>query len=145
MYVKMDNLDIYNNSAIILEKKTPKKIISWITILFLVTFIFISFSIIPFNIYKPFIGYVDILNNSSYLIFDINYSDFPIDKNNELYIKNKKYNYKIVELKENKLILKIKLDDNLKIQNNIITVNILKNRTTLFKIIKNKIKKGFGV
>ena len=37
------------------------------------------------------------------------------------------------------------LDNDLKIQNNIITVNILKNRTTLFKIIKNKIKKGFDV
>lgn len=143
MYVKMDNLDIYNNSAIILDKKTPKNIISWITILIILTLLFLIISLIPFNIYKPMIGYVDIINNSSYLVLDINNSDFPIYKNTELYIKTKKYNYKIVKLEENKLVLNVELDNNLKIQNNIITVNILKNRTTLFKTIKDKIKKGF--
>ena len=144
MYIE-DKLDIYNDSAIILEKKTPKKIISWITILIILTILFVVFSFIPFNIYKPLYGYVDITNNSSYLILDVNNSDFPVNKNNELYIKNKKYNYKIVKIEEDKLILSVNLDNNLKIQNNIITVNILKNRTTLFKIIKSKIKKGFGV
>ena len=144
MYIE-DNLDIYNDSAIILEKKTPKKIISWITILIMFTILFIVFSFIPFNIYKPLFGYVDLTNNSSYLILDINKSDFPVNKNNELYIKNKKYNYKIVRIEEDKLVLNLNLDDNLKIQNNIITANLLKNRTTLFNIIKNKIKKGFGV
>ena len=47
----MDKLDIYNNSAIILDKKTPKKIISWITILIILTIMFVVFSLIPFNIY----------------------------------------------------------------------------------------------
>lgn len=144
MYIE-DKLDIYNDSAIILEKKTPKKIISWITILIILTILFVVFSFIPFNIYKPLYGYVDITNDSSYLILDVNNSDFPVNKNNELYIKNKKYNYKIVKIEEDKLILSVNLNNNLKIQNNIITANILKNRTTLFKIIKSKIKKGFGV
>ena len=144
MYIE-DKLDIYNDSAIILEKKTPKKIISWITILIILTILFVVFSFIPFNIYKPLYGYVDITNNSSYLILDVNNSDFPVNKNNELYIKNKKYNYKIVKIEEDKLILSVNLDNNLNIQIYIITVNILKNRTPLFKIIKNKIKKGFGV
>ena len=145
MSVEMDKLDIYNNSAIILNNKTPKKIISWITILIILTILFVVFSFIPFNIYKPLVGYVDITNNSSYLILNISNSDFPVNKNNELYIKNKKYNYKIVKIEEDKLILKVNLDNNLKIQNNMITANILKNRTTIFKIIKNNIKKGFGV
>lgn len=145
MYVKMDKLDIYNDSAIILDKKTPKKIISWITILIILILLFIIFSFLPFNIYKPLVGYVDIVDNNSYLILNINNSDFPVNNNNKLYIKNKKYNYEIVKIEEDKLILRINLDDNLKIQNNMVTVNILKNRTTIFKIIKNKIKKGFGV
>ena len=145
MYVKMDKLDIYNNSAIILDKKTPKKIISWITILIILTILFIIFSLIPFNIYKPLIGYVDINNDNSYIVLDIDYSDFPVSNKNKLYIKNKKYDYEIILIEKDKLILDINLEDNLKIQNNIVTVNILKNRTTLFKIIKNKIKKGFGV
>ena len=143
--VKMDNIDIYNNSAIILNNKLPKKIVSWITILIILLILFIIFSFVPFNIYKPIIGYVDIKNNKTYLVLDITKSDFPINKENKLYIKRKKYNYKIIELKENKLIISIELDNNLKIQNNIITTNILKDRTTIFNIIKNKIKKGFGV
>lgn len=145
MYAKMDNIDIYNNSAIMLNKKTPKKITSWITILIILTFIFIIFSFIPFNIYKPLIGYVDITNNSSYLVLNVDDSDFPMNKNNELYIKNKKYDYKIVEISEDNIILDINLENKLKIQNNILTVNFLKERTTIFKIIKNKMKKGFGV
>lgn len=144
MYVG-DKLDIYNDSAIILEKKTPKKIISWITILVILLSLFLVFSIIPFNIYKPFIGKVNITETQTILTLDLNYSGFPVNKYNKLYIKNKEYSYKVVSIEDNILYLDINLDESLKIQNNIINVNILKDRTTIFKIIKNKIKKGFGV
>lgn len=144
MYVG-DKLDIYNDSAIILEKKTPKKIISWITILIILLILFVVFSIIPFNIYKPIIGKVNITNNKTYIILNTNDSDFPFYKNNKLYIKNKEYNYKIVSIEDNLVLIDINLENNLKIQNNIITVNILKDRTTIFKILKNKIKKGFDL
>ena len=144
MYVG-DKLDIYNDSAIILEKKTPKKIISWITILIILLSLFVVFSIIPFNIYKPIIGKVNITNNKTYIILNTNDSDFPFYKNNKLYIKNKEYNYKIVSIEDNLVLIDINLENNLKIQNNIITVNILKDRTTIFKILKNKIKKGFDL
>ena len=145
MYTKMDKIDIYNDSAIILEKKTPKKIISWITILIILTLSFLFLSFLPFNLYKTKVGYVNIVDNNSYIVLPIDESDFPVHKNKKLFIKNKKYNYKIMKLESDKLILKINLDYNLKIQNNIITMNILKNRTTIFKIIKNKIKKGFEI
>lgn len=145
MYTKMDKIGIYNDSAIILEKKTPKKIISWITILIILTIIFIIISFIPFNLYKTKVGYVNIVDNNSYIVLPNNESDFPVHKNQKLYIKDKKYNYKIVKLESDKLILKINLDNNLKIQNNVLALNILKYRTTLFKIIKNKIKKGFEI
>ena len=144
MYVE-DKLDIYNDSAIILEKKTPKKIISWITILFILLCLFVVFSIIPFNIYKPFIGKVNVTNNKSYIVLKINQRDFPITLDNKLYIKNKEYNYQVVSIEEDVVLLNVNLDDDLKIQNNILNVNILKDRTTIFKIIKNKIKKGFDV
>lgn len=144
MYVE-DKLDIYNDSAIILDKKTPKKIISWITILIILTIMFVVFSFIPFNIYKPLVGYIDIIDNKAYIVLTLNQSDFPVNKDNKLYIKNKQYNYEIVKIENDKLILNIDLDNSLKVQNNMLTVNILKNRTTLFKIIKNKIKKGFDV
>lgn len=141
----MDKLDIYNDSAIILESKIPKKIISWITILIVLTLLFICFSFVPFNKYKKLKGYINIVEDTSFIILKINKSDFPIDNNNQLYIKDKKYNYKIVNILEDKLIVKSNLDKNLKIQNNIVEVNLLKNRTTLYKIIKEKIKKGLGI
>ena len=144
MYVG-DKLDIYNDSAIILEKKTPKKIVSWITILVILLILFVVFSMVPFNVYKPFIGKVNITNNRTLVRLDLNYSGFPVNRYNKLYIKNKEYSYKVVSIEDNSLLLDINLDESLKIQNNIVNVNILKDRTTIFKIIKDKIKKGFDV
>mgnify|MGYP003302592715 CR=1 FL=1 len=141
----MDKIDIYNDSAIILERKTPKSIISWITILILVLIVFIIFSFIPFNIYKNYSGYINIDNKNTYLIISLEKSDFPIVKNNILYIHNKCYKYKIISIKDNIVTLDVKLDDNLKIENNIVLINVLKEKTTLYKIIKNKIKKGLGI
>ena len=141
----VDKIDIYNNSAIILDEKTPKNIVSWITILIILFVLFIVFSFIPFNVYKPYIGYIDIKNDDSYFISKLEYSDFPVIKNKKLYIKGKNYKYEIISIEQNNLILKIDLDDNLKIQNNILTISILKNRTSLFEIIGKKLKKGFGL
>lgn len=144
MYVG-DKLDVYNDSSIILEKKIPKKIISWVTILVILLVLLVVFSMVPFNIYKPVIGKVNITDNKTFLELDLNYSGFPVNRYNKLYIRNKEYNYKIVSIEDNILLLDINLDESLKIQNNIVNVNVLKNRTTIFKIIRNKIKKGFGV
>ena len=145
MNTNVDKLDIYNNSAIILDKKTPKKTNSWITILIIFLTLFIVFSFIPFNIYEPYIGYLNIESDEAFFVSELVYGDFPVIKNKKLYIKNKQYKYDIINIEKNNLVLKIDLEDNLKINNNILTVNILKDRTTLFKIIGNKIKKGFGL
>ena len=140
MREKMDNIDIYNNSAQILNKKTPRKIVSWITILIILLILFTIFIFVPFNVYKPCIGYVNIKNAESYLILN---GGLSMSKKYKLYIKNKQYDYEIVDMLDEKLILKVNLDDDIKIDKNILKVNILKNRTTIFKIIINKIKKGF--
>ena len=141
----VDKIDIYNNSAIILDKKTPKRIISWITILIIFLVMFLICSFIHFNIYKPYIGVIENVGDDVYFVSELEYSDFPVSKDNKLYVKNKQYNYEIVSIKDNVLTLKIDLDDNLKIQNNILVINILKDRTTIFKIIIKKLKKGFGL
>ena len=145
MNTNVDKLDIYNNSAIILDKKTPKKIISWITILIIFLILFIVCSFIPFNIYKPYMGYLNIESDEAFFVSELVYSDFPVIKNKKLYIKGKQYKYDIINIEKNNLVLKIDLEDNLKINNNILTVNILKDRTTIFKIVGNKLKKGFGL
>lgn len=141
----MEDIKIYNDSAIILNRKTPKGIISWITILIILLIIITMLFCIPFNIYKNFRGYVAIKENYSYLNLFLNESDFPIYKDNKLYIKDTMYNYEIVSIIDNEVILKVDLDDNIKINDNVVLANILTDRTTVFKILKNKIKKGFGL
>lgn len=138
----MYKIDIYNDSAIILDKTTPKKIISWITILIFLTTIFIIISLIPLNIYKTYIGTIKIDNSNSYIL--LSNCDFPIKNNNYLYIKTKKYFYEVENIYDSDVVLKLKLESNISIDNNKILVNILDGRTSLYKIIKNKIKKGLG-
>ena len=145
MKLKEDNIDIYNNSALILNNKTPAFVNSWIIILIILSLLFITISFIPFNIYSTHNGYIITDNNESYISLTLEKSDFPINKNNKLYIKNKNYKYKILSIKDNNVLISIKLKDDININNNFIVVNVLKNRTTLFKIIKSKIKKGFDV
>lgn len=144
MRENVDKLDIYNNSAIILEKKTPNSIISWITILVIFVVLVIIFSLIPFNIYKPYVGYINIEDNNSFIKSKLEYSDFPVIKDKELYIKGKRYNYEVIDITNNILTLKLTLNDNLKIQNNVVMFNILKNRTTLLKIVIEKLKERIG-
>lgn len=145
MKVKVDDIDIYNDSAIILERKAPSKVFSWIIILLITSSIAILISFIPFSIYESYYGVVKLESDNSFIIFDLEYMKFPINKYDKLYIKNKSYNYDVFDISENSLIIKLDLEDGLKIDNNIVVVNILKDRTSIFNILKNKIKKGFDL
>ena len=70
----------------------------------------------------------------------------PIKKNYKLYIEGKRYEYEIVDIKEYdnyyELFIKCKVDKNLLINNNLLTLNFVKNKTTLMNEIIKKIKKG---
>ena len=145
MKLKEDNIDIYNNSALILNTKTPSFIKSWIIILIILSLLLGIILFIPFNIYSNYYGHVIVDNNQSYIDLTLDKTDFPINKNNKIYIKKDKYNYKILSIKNHNVLLDVKLKRDIKINNNIVMVNVLRNRTTLFKIIKNKIKKGFDL
>ena len=145
MKLKEDNIDIYNDSALILNNKIPSVINSWFIILIILSLLFIVISFIPFNMYSTYSGFVITNDEESYISLNLEKSDFPINKNNKLYIKDKSYKYKILSIEDTDVLISIKLKDDIKIDNNIVVVNILKNRTTLFKIIKNKIKKGFDL
>lgn len=134
----MYDIEIFNNSASILNKKVPNRIISWITILILLLILFIFSLFISFNKYKTYFGrvkggYVEVYNY-----------DFPINKKDKLYIERNLYDYKIINIEKDKIILDIKLDNNLNIDNNILVINILKGRTKLINIIKNKWKDVFS-
>ena len=68
-----------------------------------------------------------------------------MNKKNSLYIKGKKYNYKIIDIKDKEVLFYIDIPSDLIIEGNIININILKERTTVFKIIKRKIKERIDV
>ncbi len=134
----MKNIDIYNNSKIILERSVPNKILSWITILKMLTIMLIIFSFIPFNRYKSYLGYVD----NDYITLFYNTDDFPFNKHDELYINYNKYNYNVVSIDKDSNAILIDIDDNIKLQNNIVKLYFLKGKTTIFDMVKNNIKKG---
>ena len=139
-----DNINIYNDSAIILMKKyTFSK--RWIIVLIILTILFILITFIPFNIYNTYNGYIVLDNNNSYINIKLENKDFPINKNKKLYIKSTGYKYKVINIDGNNVLIKVNLKNNIKINNNIVTLSILKDRTNIINILKNKIKKGFGL
>ena len=130
---------MYSNSEFILKYKLPKIVNSWLILLKIMTILFIIFMFIPYNTYQNHIGYVEIKNNNSYILLEKN---TPLNKN--LYINGKKYEYKIVDNKDY-IKIKLELEDSLKIDSLYLNVNIRSDRKTLFKVLKNKIKKGIGL
>ena len=133
----MCDIDVFNNSSTVLNNKVPNKIISWITVLIVLLILFILFSFISFNIYKTSLGYVE----GGYVKI-YNY-DSTIDLKDKLYIRNKKYDYSIISINNEEVILDIELDKSLNIEGNILTINFLRYRTNIFNIIKNKWKDVF--
>ena len=142
----MDEINIYNNSSIILERKVPKKIISWITILIsFIIFILLFGSFFKYTKYEKTIG---IVNEDNLIVF----LEPSITIDNELIIENKKYDYTINSINKDytildnkkyyETILNIDLDSKYKINNNILEIYIELEQTTLMKEIINFFKKG---
>lgn len=136
------SIDIYTNSSIILERRMPNKIISWIVILILFFIFLLVISFIPINIFRTYSGYVTLENDNQYINFVMD-SDDLIDKKGTLYIKNKSIKYEFDSIKEN--IITVLIDSKYLLEpNKLIKINLLCDRTTLLKLIRNKILKGFG-
>lgn len=136
------SIDIYTNSSIILERRMPNKIISWIVILILFLIFLLVISFIPINIFRTYSGYVTLENNNQYINFVMG-SDDLIDKKGTLYIKNKSIKYEFDSIKEN--MITVLIDSKYLLEpNKLIKINLLCDRTTLLKLIRNKILKGFG-
>ena len=136
------SIDIYTNSSIILERRMPNKIISWIVILILFLIFLLVISFIPINIFRTYSGYVTLENNNQYINFVMGPDDL-IDKKGTLYIKNKSIKYEFDFIKEN--MITVLIDSKYLLEpNKLIKINLLCDRTTLLKLIRNKILKGFG-
>lgn len=144
----MDDINIYYNSSVILERKTPKKIISWITILILLLIFILIFGF--FFEYTKYEKTVGIVKENTLITF---IDPIKINKlNKKIIIENKKYDYTINSISEDytilenknyyEVILDVNLEDKYKINNNILEINIELEKTTLIKEIINFFKKG---
>lgn len=141
----MNDIDIYNNSKLIIESKMPKRVISWVIILIVLSCLLIILFSISFNIYKSYFGEIIKEDNNFYLNLYLDESDFPISKKSSIYIKDKKYDYRIIDINDGILRLEVDLDDEILIANNMVTVNVVSKRTTILKLVLSKIKKGLGI
>ena len=90
----MNDIDIYNNSSVIMLKKVPVKIISWITILLVFLIFILVFGILfTYNKYEKCIGIV----RGNNIVLEL--SPDKINKIKDgLYIDNKKYDFDINDL-----------------------------------------------
>lgn len=141
----MEN-NVFNVSAYKLRTSNPPKINSYITILLLMIIIFIIILFIPYHRYDRYMSYVN--NNQLVIIVDNNYFN---DKNKELYIDGKKYNYKIEKISDKyiensqvyyEIFVSIELPKKLNINNNVIEVAYRSSQTNLLKEIIRIFKKG---
>jgi len=129
------------------KRRTPKILIIWFLIF---TFIIISFLIInryfSINNYYRIQGVIENKNINLYL----NINDLKkISKLDTLYINNQKYNYKIKTISENIIVgnsfykeikLNINLDDLYLIDNNIVDIQFIVSKMTIFEYIVNLVK-----
>lgn len=140
--------DIYYNSSVILLRKTPYKIISWITILFISMLSIIIFGIVfKYNKYEKYIAIFK--DNQLHLLIEPNRIN---DLKTEFILNNKKYSFEINSISEDyiinetknyyEVILNCELDNKYKINNNILNINMELDKTTLLKEILNFLKKG---
>lgn len=144
----MDDINIYYNSSIIVDRKIPSKIVSWVTILIgLLIFILLFGNFVEYKKYQKIVGIVK--NNTIIVLIEPN----MINKmQRTLIINNKEYNFEINSISEDytildnknyyEMILDIDLDNKYKINNNILELNIELGKTTLIKEIIIFLKKG---
>jgi|GEM_PF-3343132 len=144
----MDSTDIYFHPGIVLDRKTPSNIYSWITILIVSS---ISILLITLIIsHDKHISYDAIINEGLIELYVDN--EFFNTDTNTIKILDKNFEYKTVTIepfihRENKpqvwkVIISADIPDDWIIDNNHIRAYFNQGRTTLFKEIIKTIKKG---
>ena len=145
----MDNIEMYQNSSIIMMSKVPKKIYSWVIILIMSLITLLSLSFL-FR-YKKYLTYEAYINNG-YIEFYVDNKFFSKSSNSDVIIKENKYKYTVIAVEEYSYDMgkadywKVVIDANVPsewiIENNRLTLNFLEKETTFAENIINGIKKG---
>ena len=144
----MKEINVFAYSRMKLMNDKPSKVVSWITILSILLILTLVISIFyKYNIYDNYVGYVNL--GSDYRLRVIVDNNYQVKKSYLLYVDNRKYEYKIVDIIHEENYKSILIDCNLKsyllVQNNVVPVRFLKRRTTLMKEFIKRMKKGLNL
>lgn len=151
----MDNIDVFSNIHTIIKRKINPYITIYIAIMIILLSIFIIFSIKYEYINKYKLKGQIIIEDNKYFIRTYIEEEKIEVIYNELIFNNKKIKFKIKSLGNEYLIdnnskkyyevnLLFELDSKYLINNNIIDMYFIEEKTTLYKKLKNKIKKGIS-
>ena len=145
----MNNIDIYRNSSIIILRKVPKKIVSWILILIVSSIVFLIISV-TFK-YKKYITYEGVISNN-YIEFYVDDDFLDKETSDDVIINRNKYHYQIIAFEEYsynlgineywKIVISADIPKEWIIENNKMKLVFLKEEKTLMQSIIDKIKKG---
>lgn len=153
MYQKYDNLDIFNNSKAVYMQKTNNKIISYITIIFIVSILFLLLSVFyKYEIFNIYYGKVYKQDDESYLILNVDSDFINVSKRNYLEINNEIVKCHLKSFSDNYVIYNNKkywevtyeceLPEELNVNNNMLEIKINRRETTLFNEFLSKMKWG---
>ena len=152
----MDNIDIFNNTEIIMTRKMPSKIVSWITVLIIGLVIFLFISI--FYKYNDYI-YLDAKvledNEKFYLqtylnddyIKKISKATLIVDGIEQVFIISKITPSYYNDSNSNNIyevLLEAPVNQKLNINNNIVELRFKLSQTTLINKFMTNIKKELG-
>lgn len=143
---------IYNNFSYIINKKTSLSIILWIIFLIISFIIFIIISLkYEYYIYQSYFGYVKKIDDSFYTIIYVARDKIDELSKSNLLVDNKEYDFKVVSISEEyftiddklcyQVILDFDVEEEDKIENNIIDIVLKNNKTTIYQELKKGIKK----
>lgn len=150
----MNDINIFDNSKIMFERKSPFLIVSWITILIIFTIIFLIMSIFyEFNRYKSYYGKINKEGDKYYVQLFLEESAIYSFQNDTVLINKKIVSYKIESISDEyydiglkhltkEMIFQITDNYNDLSGNSIIEVVIESPKTTVLKQIIKRIKKG---
>lgn len=152
-YAEMDNINIFDNSTIIMMRKTPSKIFVWIVVIIIGLIVFLSLSIFyRYNKYLNYIGTIVEEDTQYYIKIFIEEDKLVAFSNNILLIDNKEIEYKVKNISKNyyltpqsvkmhEVVLKCKLNQQLMIDNNMVQLRFKMPQTTAMHDFIENIKK----
>ncbi len=143
---------MYQNKWLVIESKTPRYILLWLSFIIFLLFSFFLSLCIPFKQKQYYMGFVTKIENEYYV--KIYSSEKEVGKLNRknVWINEKSYPLAYTKIKEaytidasldvfHEVYLSVSLPKELKIENNKVEVYFEGDKTTLFRIILQKLEK----